>query len=99
MRVNPEEAAKVIQGENESGTAYVTPTEQLLAAFGVDPTLADGSDFHQALVESYTWGNVSEEHFMNSLKEQWETIQKAGMLTSDKSIDELVELCAAYCGL
>ena len=96
---NPEEAAKIIQGENESGTAYVTPTEQLLSAFGVDPSLATGNDFHQALIESYTWGNTSEEHFMNSLKEQWETIQKAGMLTSDKSIDELVELCAAYCGL
>ena len=96
---NPEEAAKIISGENKSGTVYCASSEDLLAAFGVDPAKATGN-IHVQLMENYTWiYNQSEKHFKDSLKTQWETVIDAGMGPEGKTVDELVELCSAYCGL
>lgn len=95
---NPADAATLIQGQNDSGTAYVTPTSTLLEAFGVDPSKAT-DDLHQKLLETYTWGNISSAHFTSSLTEQWNTVDKVGMNSTGKSVDELVKLCGAYCGL
>ena len=95
---NPEKAAAIIAGNNTSGTAYVTDSTALLANFGVDSSAITG-DIHETLIKSYTWGNTSKDHFTNSLKTQWETVQTAGMMPEGKTIDELVTLCGAYCGL
>ena len=92
IQSNPEDAAKLIQDK-----AYVAESKSLLQNFGVDTSSVKTSDIHEDLLKSYTFGDPgSKSKFEEDVKLQWQIIEKAGMLPSGKTVDQLVESVSMY---
>ena len=92
IQANPTDAAKLIQDK-----AYVAESKTLLANFGVDTASVNTTDIHEDLLKSYTFGDPgSKDKFTEDVKLQWQIIEKAGMLPSGKTVDELVSAVSSY---
>ncbi len=79
---NPSGTSELIQGINNSGTCYVAKEETLLEAFGVSVE-ENSSSLYESILETYSWGNVSDSHFESSLSALSEIIKAAGMTYSE----------------